>query len=130
MKEIPEEYQDLLSDGVKAFAVLATLNKDQTIQASPLWFNYSDGKLFINSAHGRRKDINMRERKTVALVILDPRNPYRYIQIQGTVTAIIEKDANAHINSLAHKYWGKDFNFIPGEIRVIYEITPQHIQAG
>jgi PPOX class probable F420-dependent enzyme len=129
MMEIPENHRDLLTDEKKAFAVLATLNKDQTVQASPLWFNYTDGRILINSARGRQKDKNMRERKTVALVILDPGNPYRYLQIQGTVTSITEKDADAHINALAHKYWGKDYSFVAGEVRVIYEITPNHIQA-
>lgn len=128
--EIPADYQDLFSDKKRAFAVLATLNEDHTIQASPLWFNVAGGKILINSARGRRKDINMRERKTVALVILDPDNPYRYLQIQGTVTAITENGADEHINQLARKYWGKDYNFVPGEVRVIYEITPKKIQAG
>ena len=44
----------------------------------------------------------------MALSILDPENAYRYIQIRGRVGRVTEQGADAHINSLAKKYLGKD----------------------
>jgi hypothetical protein len=57
---------------------------------------------------------------------MDPDNPYRYVQIRGKVTRMTEQGADAHIDSLAKKYLGKDkYPFAqPGEVRVTYEITP------
>ena len=62
----------------------------------------------------------------VALSIMDPDNPYRYLQVRGTVSSVTEEGADAHIDSLAKKYLGKDtYPFRqPGEIRVMYEIEP------
>jgi len=43
----------------------------------------------------------------VALSIMDPDNPDRYVQLRGTVTRVTQDDiAAAHIDQLAHKYWG------------------------
>ena len=57
---------------------------------------------------------------------MDPDNPYRYIQIRGRVRRILEPGADAHIDSLAKKYLGKDkYPFRqPGEVRLMYEIEP------
>ena len=50
----------------------------------------------------------MQEGAPVAFLILDPDNPYRYIQIRGRVEHVTEEGASAHIDSLAKKYLGKD----------------------
>jgi hypothetical protein len=73
----------------------------------------------------------MKENAPVALSILDPENPYRYIQIRGRVGHVTEEGASAHIDSLAKKYLGKDkYPFSrPGEVRVIFEIEPTAVQA-
>ncbi len=127
MVKIPAEVQDLLSDQKKAFAYLATLMKDGSPQVTPLWFDANGDEILINSAKGRVKDRNMRKDHRVALVIQDPQDPYRYIQIRGQVTEITEDGADAHINALSHKYRGKDYSFTPGQVRVIYRIQPESV---
>ena len=81
---------------------------DGTPQVTPVWFDYTNGKIRVNSAKGRVKTRNMTEGAPVALSILDPDNAYRYIQIRGRVEHVTEKGADAHIDSLAKKYLGKD----------------------
>jgi hypothetical protein len=52
--------------------------KDGSPQVTPVWFD-SDGEyIYINSAEGRTKDRNMRQRPVVSLAISDRENPYRY----------------------------------------------------
>jgi PPOX class probable F420-dependent enzyme len=128
---IAEAYQDLISDETRAFAILATLMKDGTPQATPIWFNTLNPHFLINSALGRIKDKNMRRNVMVALTILDPKNPYRYIQVRGRVAEITENGAREHIDALAGKYTGTPkYKFsAPGEVRVIYKILPEHIQV-
>lgn len=125
MTEIPETYLDLLQDK-KPLAHLATVMPDGSPQNTPVWFDYADGKVRINSARGRVKVKNMERDGRVALSILDPQNPYRHVQVRGKVTRITEEGADAHIDSLAKKYLGQDtYPFRqPGEVRVIYEIEP------
>jgi PPOX class probable F420-dependent enzyme len=125
MAAIPEKYLDLVQQK-KAFANLATLMPDGSPQVTPVWFDYKDGRIRVNTAKGRVKARNMKEGAPVALAIMDPDNPYRYVQVRGRVKRVAEQNANAHIDSLAKKYLGKDqYPWArPDEVRVIYEIEP------
>jgi hypothetical protein len=130
MTEIPAAYMDLLQEK-KAFAHLATLMKDGSPQVTPVWFDYTNGRVRVNTAKGRVKARNLYEGARVALSLLDPDNPYRYLQIRGTVMRATEAGASAHIDTLAKKYLGKDkYPFSqPGEVRIMYEIEVLAAQA-
>jgi PPOX class probable F420-dependent enzyme len=124
MDGIPDNYRDLLQK--KAFASLATVMPDGSPQVTPVWFDFNDGTVRVNTAKGRVKASNMKEGSPVALAIMDPDNPYRYIQVRGRVRRVVEKGADEHINSLAKKYLNQDkYPYAqPGEVRLMYEIEP------
>ena len=126
---IPDSHLDLFKK--KAFANLATLMPDGQPQVTPVWVDFDGHHVVINTAAGRQKDKNLQRDGRVALSIMDPDNPYRYIQIRGRVVTATESGADAHIDSLAKKYLGKDkYPFSqPGEVRVRYEIEPTSAQA-
>jgi len=126
MATIPESYLDLMSYETKALANLATVQPDGTPQVTPVWFDYTDGKLTVNTAAGRVKHRNMTKNAAVALAIVDPKNPYRHVQIRGRVSNVTEEGADAHIDHLAMKYLGQEkYPFRnPAETRVIFEIEP------
>ena len=130
MAEIPAAYLDLLTQK-KAIANIATLQPDGSPQVTPVWFDYTNGVVRVNTAKGRVKARNMSVGSKVALSILDPDNAYRYIQIRGTVTNETTDGAVAHIDSLAKKYLDKDVYpwHNDKDTRVIYEITPSAAQA-
>ncbi len=107
MAEIPAAYLDLLTEK-KAIANLATLQPDGSPQVTPVWFDYINGRIRVNTAKGRVKARNMSEGSKVAMSIVDPDNAYRYIQIRGTVTEETTDGAEPHIDSLAKKYLDKD----------------------
>jgi PPOX class probable F420-dependent enzyme len=115
----------------KAFANLATIMADGSPQVTPVWFDYTDGVIRVNTAKGRVKSRTMRPGAPVALAIMDPDNAYRYIQIRGRVRRAVEQGADAHTDSLAKKYLGKDtYPFRqPGEVRVMYEIEPVSVSG-
>src|SRR5439155_19474040 len=98
---------------------------------SPVYNDTTGDMIRVNTDKGRNKTRNMREGAPVALSILDPDNPYRYIQIRGAVKRCVEEGADQHIDSLAKKYLGKDkYPFAqPGEVRVMYEIEPRAANA-
>ena len=129
--KIPEKYIDLLTDKI-AFAELATLMPDGSPQVTPVWFEFKDGGIRINTAQGRRKVRNLETNPKLAMVMVDPSNPYRYLQIRGHVTRSTQDGANAHIDSLAKRYLGQDkYPFrAPGEVRVIYEIAIDSCQGN
>ena len=127
--KIPEPFKDLFTK--VAYANLATVMPDGSPQVTPVWYDYDGEYLRINSAKGRIKDKNMRRDKRVAVSIQDPDNAYRYLAIRGNVAEITEEGADAHIDSLAKKYLGKDkYPFRgPGEVRVIYKIRPEKVST-
>jgi PPOX class probable F420-dependent enzyme len=131
MTEIPAAYLDLLLEK-KPLAHLATVMPDGSPQNTPVWFDYVDGKIRVNSALGRTKVRNMKLGAKVALSISDPGNPDRYVQLRGTVTNVRQDDVAArHIDQLAFKYMGLDKNPYanPADVRVMFEITPFSVQG-
>ena len=126
---IPEKYRDLFQK--KAFANLATLMPDGRPQVTPVWCDYDGQYVIINTARGRRKDRNMERDPRVSLAIVDPDNPYRYLEVRGKVAEITEEGANQHINKMAKKYMGVDQYPLgqPGEVRVLFKIEPEHVSA-
>jgi PPOX class probable F420-dependent enzyme len=126
MAAIPDKYLDLLQQK-KAFANLATLMPDGSPQVTPVWIDYTGSSIRFNTAKGRVKARNLKVGSPVALAIMDPDQPYRYLQVRGRVSRVAEEGADAHIDSLAKKYLGKDkYPFRqPGEVRVTYEIEPK-----
>ena len=123
---IPEKYKDLFDK--KAFANLATIMPDGTPQVTPVWVDFDGEHVLVNSARGRQKDKNIKQNSSVSLSIMDPDNPYRYLEVRGRVAEITEEGASDHIDKMAKKYMGQDkYPFRqPGEIRVLYKIEPQH----
>ena len=122
---IPEKFLDLFQK--RAFASLATLMPDGRPQVTPVWCELDGGKVVINSAQGRQKDKNIRRDPRVALTLIDPDNPYRYLEIRGRVVEITQQGADATIDRLAKKYLGVDkYPYAkPGEVRVIYRVEPE-----
>jgi len=131
MPWIPESHLDLIKDETKAFCSLATIMKDGTPQVTPVWFNTDGNHILINSASGRVKDRNMRRNPRVALMIVDPKDAYRYVQIRGKVVEITTQGAREHINALSKKYTEREL-YTSGsldEVRVTYKILPEKISA-
>lgn len=128
---IPETHIDLIKDETRAFGFLATLMKDGSPQLTPIWFNTDGTYIWINSAKGRVKDRNIQRDHRVAFVIIDPDDPYRYIQIRGEIVEITTEGAREHIDRLSKKYTGRDkyASGSVGEIRVMYKILPLHIST-
>lgn len=130
MKSIPESHHDLIEDGARAYAYLSTVMTDGSPQVTPIWFNTSGEHILINSAKGRTKDHNMRSRPKVALLIADPKDTHRYVQVRGRITEISEEGALEHINKLSAKYRGRPWSPVAGQTRVIYRLLPEHVSMS
>jgi PPOX class probable F420-dependent enzyme len=126
-ERIPHEFLDLFEK--PSLSHLATLMPDGSPHISPVWVDYDGHYILINTAIGRRKEMNMRERPQVALDIVDPENPFRFLSIKGRVVEITEEGANEHRDRLDTRYLGittyphRD----PLEIRCICKIVPERI---
>lgn len=104
MATIPAEYRDLFEK--RTFLSLGTLTPDGVPHVTPVWVSYDDDAdhVLVNTARGRRKERNLRQRDEVGACVLDPDDPYRYLGFQGEVAELTTEGAVDHIDELARKY--------------------------
>lgn len=132
LKDLPSQYKELLSDPVTAS--LTTVSDKGEMQVTPVWVGNDGTYLELNSARGRLKDRNLRANGKVALLLMNPKNPYHWISIKGKVVEIIDEDDKARgdlatksIDALAVRYVNKTpypFRDPKGEVRVLYKVEP------
>jgi PPOX class probable F420-dependent enzyme len=121
---IPESRRDILEK--KGFAGIATIGPNGEPQTSPVWYGWDGTHLKFSTTKARQKYKNLVRNPRVSASILDPDDPYRYLEIRGV--AEIEDDPDkAFIEEMAHKYLGKDYPWNqPDEERVVVKIRPRH----
>ena len=133
--EIPASHRDLLS--TTAHGILSTLMPDGTPQSSVVWVDYDGCYLTLNTALERRKTRNMQADPRVTVLVVDPANSSRWIEVRGRVVEITAEGAEAHADLLTARYSGWQKHHFYGEVytaerkfqetRVIVRIEPVHI---
>jgi pyridoxine/pyridoxamine 5'-phosphate oxidase len=86
-------------------------------QMSIVWAD-TDGRLvLINTTLERQKGKNMQANPKVNLLMIDPENGARFLEVRGDVTAITEEGAIAHADKQTQAYsGGKQRRFLRGRI--------------
>lgn len=122
---IPESHADLLTK--PALAHVATIGPEGEPQSNPVWFDARDGALLFSQTTTRQKVRNLERDPRIALSIVDPDNPYRYLEIRGRVERIDPDPDNAFINAMAKKYLGQDVYpwHRPEDQRVVVVVRPE-----
>jgi PPOX class probable F420-dependent enzyme len=102
---IPETHRDLLVKPVHG--VLSTIMPDGQPQSSMVWIDYDGTFVLINTTLERQKGRNMRANPKVALLVIDPQDGSRWIEVRGNVVEIQREGAEAHADTLTQRYTGK-----------------------
>jgi PPOX class probable F420-dependent enzyme len=102
---IPDTHRDLLVKPI--YGVLSTMMPDGQPQSSIVWTDYDGNYVLINTTLERQKGRNMLANPKVALLVIDPQNVSRWIEIRGNVVEISEEGAETHANKLTQLYIGK-----------------------
>lgn len=130
---IPQSHRDLLEGPV--FNTFVTILPDGMPHASVVWSKLDGDHILVSTTVGRRKEQNIRQDPKVNILTIDPENPYRYLEVRGEVTDVIEKNAVDLIDELAELYVGKSPYYgavMPAENRqqeqrVILKIKPTKV---
>jgi PPOX class probable F420-dependent enzyme len=122
---IKEDYRDLLES--TALAHIATVGPRGEPQVNPVWFGWDGTHVRFSQTTGRQKYRNVQREPRIALSIVDPNNPYRYLEIRGRVVAVEPDPELAFINSMAKKYLGQDRYpwHRPQDERVVVVVEPE-----
>lgn len=124
MAALPDSARALLD--APNHAVVTSLNPDGGPQSSVVWVRTDGDDVLFSTVKGRRKPRNFARDPRAGLLVIDPDNPYRYVEIRGRVTVTDDPDG-ALIQELAHKYTGEPFQDQPGVERVIVRLTPDKV---
>ncbi|WP_280264446.1 PPOX class F420-dependent oxidoreductase [Nocardia wallacei] len=120
--------------GKKGFAHVASLGPDGAPQSHPVWFDFdaARGQLLVSTGTDRQKYRNIQRDPRVSVSILDPDDPYRYVEVRGRVVEIEPDPDKAFLDRLARKYLGLDtypYEQRRNVERVILRIQPDHVVA-
>lgn len=110
----------------KNLVFLATVMKDGAPQVSPVWANYEDGYVLINTAEGRIKHKNILRDPRVAVSVVSKDNPLDMATIRGTVEQLIPDYEYKHADKLTRQYMDRDHYPFKrdDEKRIILKIKP------
>ena len=119
---------EILLNG-KNLVFLATVMPDGSPQVTPVWGNFDDSHILINTAEGRLKHKNVIKDPRVAVSVVDSENPLDMTTIRGRVVEIIPDSDYTHANKLAKQYMGlEEYPFKrPGEKRIVFKIKPERV---
>lgn len=103
---IPDSHRDLLTGSVHG--VLATMMPDGQPQCCVVWVDYDGAHVRINTTLERQKGRNMQANPRVTLLVVDPRNTSRWIEVRGRVVELQREGAEDHADELTRRYTGKE----------------------
>ena len=111
------------------YAVVSTHNRDGSIHSTITWVAAEDGNVTVNSAVGRLWPTNLERDPRVNVLVQEGGNPYHFVEIRGEAQGTTD-GADEHIDQLSKKFIGQDQNPYrqPGEQRIKFVITPQHVR--
>ena len=113
----------------KNLVFIATLMKDGSPQLSPVWANYEDGFILVNTAEGRIKHKNILRDPRIAVSVTSNDNPLDMTTIRGNVIEIIPDYQYHHADKLTKQYLGRtNYPFKqPDDKRIIFKIKPEKV---
>jgi PPOX class probable F420-dependent enzyme len=98
---IPASHRDLLSRPI--CGVLTTIGAGGQPQSSLVWVDHDVECARVNTTLERQKGRNLLVNPKVSLLVVDPDNTARFIQIRGDAELVTD-GAIGHIDSLTRKY--------------------------
>jgi PPOX class probable F420-dependent enzyme len=114
----------------KALAHLATVSPAGVPLVTPIWIDRDGDRILVNSSRGRVKNRNMTVGARVALSIVDPEHPYRYLSPQGVLEDCRTAGADERLERLSQRYLGKPYPWRrPCEQRELFVIRPAQVRV-
>jgi PPOX class probable F420-dependent enzyme len=98
---VPASHLDLLTRPV--CGVLTTMGGDGQPQSSLVWVDWDGACARVNTTLERQKGRNLAANPKVSLLVVDPDNPARYLQLRGHAELVFD-DALDHLDALTRKY--------------------------
>jgi len=83
---------------------LGTIRPDGTVQVNPMWFEFDGEHVRFTHTTTRQKYRNLQYNPSMALSIIDPENPFHYLEVAGRLVEVIPDPEGAFYVRLQHRY--------------------------
>jgi PPOX class probable F420-dependent enzyme len=126
---IPDSHTNIVSWDIKSFAHVATVGPKGEPHSSPVWFEWDGTHLIFTIDETSQRARNLQRTPNVAVSVIDPDDPYRYLEFRGQVQSIEADSDDVFLNRLSEKYldvdvypWEK-----PWEMLIVVRVLPNKI---
>lgn len=126
MTEIPTSHLDLLERPV--YGVLGCRRPDGQLQANPMWFEWDGDAIRMTHTRTRQKYANLRYDSHAVVLIVDPENAFRYLEVRSVLKAVEPDPTAAFFDRLAARY-GTNITVDDGPDRVILVFEPRQVSV-
>lgn len=130
-KEITPAVAEFLKQPITA--AIVTLNPDGSPQLTYVWYEFDGQKFHVSTTDDRVKGRNLERDPRIALSMLDPQNPYRFVSMRGKAT-ITHEGASDLIVRLAVRYQGPEGEAygrtMQSPSRIIVTLDPETVYAN
>ena len=99
---IPAAYAPLLERPI--YGALGTIRPDDTVQVNPMWFEFDGENLRFTHTTKRAKFRNLQHNPAMSFSIMDPDNPFRYLELRGKLIQTIPDPTGEFYVRLGKRY--------------------------
>ena len=103
---IPSAYAHLLD--LPLYGSLGTIRPDNTVQVNPMWFEYDGEFLRFTHTTQRAKYRNLQKNPSMSYSIIDPDNPFHYLELRGKLVDVIADPTGAYYVHMGKRYGNAD----------------------
>jgi PPOX class probable F420-dependent enzyme len=125
--ELSAKMQEFTVEVFPAF--IGTVRKDGSVEMVPVWFEQKDGSFWINGGTNRGWFKHLQRDPRVTLLLVDPKEMFRWAQVEGRMVNWAEDSRGDHINELSHRYLKKDYQG-PRTGRIKIQIEPLRVTGS
>jgi PPOX class probable F420-dependent enzyme len=128
---IPDSHRYLLDDPV--YVVATTVMPDGQPQSTIVWWTSDGDHVLLSTIKGRQKAKNMERDPKITIMAVDPKDPYKWMEVRGVVESMVEEGGRDLIEKLSWKYENKPFyggyttRTPESETRLVVRIRPTKI---
>jgi PPOX class probable F420-dependent enzyme len=126
MNSVSPALAEFLSDPL--VAVIGTQRRDGRIALTPVWFEYREQRLWLNSFESAQWPRRVQRTGRATVLVIDPADTLRTAHIDCELEAVRREGAREHIDALAQRYLGSRYQG-PNQARLILVLRPTQISS-
>ena len=110
-------------------AVIGTQRRDGRIALTPVWFEYREQRLWLNSFESAAWPRRVQRAGVATVLLIDPADTLRTAHLDCELESVQREGAREHIDALAQRYLGDRYQG-PHQDRVILRLRPTRIMSA